>query len=243
VAGVTRLFQHKESIMKKLIGIISAGAIILLLAGCATVSKEDCLVTDWFEIGRMDGMQGTPRTVFQNRAKPCLEHGVNADRRAYYQGHDEGLKYYCTEQKGFEMGRQGLPYKSVCPLQLEKEFRAGYQNGMQLYCSEENGYELGRRGRAYRYVCPPEFEPGFRIGYLKGRELYEYESKIASLQRRMKKIERKISKKEEELYSDNLSDEQRNEIRSELKSLDLEYRDIARELKYMEKTKPVAVIY
>jgi hypothetical protein len=234
------LVHHQEGVMKKFIGIIPAVAIILLLTGCATVSKEDCQVTDWFEVGRMDGMQGTPRTAFQNRAKPCLEYGINADRKAYYQGHDEGLKYYCTEQKGYELGRKGQPYKSVCPLQLEKNFRAGYQNGMQFYCSEENGFALGRRGRAYRYICPPEFESDFRTGYLKGKELYEYESKIASLQRRLKKLERKISKKEEELYSDNLGDEQRTRIRSELKSLDLEYRDVSREIKYMEKTRPIA---
>jgi hypothetical protein len=229
--------------MEKFFSVISAVAIILFLTGCATVSKEDCLVIDWFEIGRMDGMQGTPRTVFQNRAKSCLEHGVEADRQAYYRGHDEGLKYYCTAQKGFELGRQGLAYKSVCPLQLDKDFWTGYQNGIQLYCSEENGYELGHRGRAYRYVCPPEFEPGFRIGYRKGKQLYEYESKIASLQRRLKKIEPKISKKEERLYSDNLSDEQRTKIRSELKSLDLQYRDVSRELKYLERTKPIAQVY
>jgi hypothetical protein len=226
--------------MKKFIGIIPAVAIILLLTGCATVSKEDCLVTDWFEVGRMDGMQGTPRTAFQNRAKPCLEYGINADRQAYYQGHDQGLKYYCTEQKGFELGIKGHPYKSVCPLQLEKNFKAGYHNGIQSFCSEENGFALGSRGQAYRYICPPELESDFRAGYLKGKEVYQYESKIASLQRRLKKLERKISKKEEELYSDNLSDEQRAKTRSELKSLDLEYRDVSREIKYMEKTKPIA---
>ena len=229
--------------MRKAMVIVSALAIILLLAGCATVSKEDCLLTDWFEVGRMDGMQGRPRTVFQNRAKPCLEQGVNADRQAYYQGHDEGLKYYCTEEKGFALGRQGLAYNSNCPLEIEKDFRAGYQHGIQLYCSEENGYELGRRGQAYRYVCPFELEPSFRAAYLQGKEVYDYESKIASLQRRLEKIERKISKKEDKLYSNNLGDEQRTAIRSELKSLDLEYRDVSRELNFMEKTKPIAQAY
>jgi hypothetical protein len=239
----TAIIQHKEGIMKKFMGTIPAVAIILLVVGCATVSKEDCLVTDWFEIGRVDGMQGTARTALQNRAKLCLEHGVNADRRAYYQGHDEGLKYYCTAQKGFELGRKGASYRSVCPLQLEKDFRAGYQNGIQLYCAEENGFELGRRGQAYRPVCPPELEPDFRTGYQKGQELYQYESKIASLQRRLKKIERKIRKREEELYSGNLSDDQRTKIRSDLKSLDMEYRDVSRELKYMQKTRPMAKVY
>ena len=229
--------------MRKSIVIVSALAIIFLLAGCATVSKEDCLVTDWFEVGRMDGMQGRPRTAFQNRAKPCLEYGVNADRQAYYQGHDEGLKYYCTEEKGLALGRQGLPYKSNCPLELEKDFRAGYQNGIQLYCSEENGYELGRRGQAYRHVCPFEFEPDFRAGYLRGKEVYDYESKIASLQRRLKKIEQKINKKEEDLYSGKLGHKQRAEIRSELKALDAEYREVSRDLKTLEKTRPVALVY
>lgn len=229
--------------MKKYIGVVSVLAGILVLTGCASVSKEDCLVTDWFETGRMDGMQGKPRTVFQNRAKPCLEHGIKADREAYYRGHDEGLRHYCTEQRGFEMGRQGLAYRWVCPGELEEDFRTGYHNGMQLYCSEENGFALGRRGKSYRNICPPEFEAGFQAGYQRGREVHEYEHKIESLQRRLKKIERKIEEKEELLYSDSLTDEQRVEIRSELRSLDLEYRDITRELKYLEKNKPLAQIY
>lgn len=173
--------------MKKYFGMIAALVFLSLLGGCATVSKEDCLLTDWFEIGRMDGLQGKPRTGFLNRAKACLEHGVNADRQAYYRGHDDGLKYFCTEQKGFE--------------------------------------------------------PDFRTGYLRGKELYQYETKIASLKTRLDKIERKIIKKEKQLYSDELSDDQRNDIRSELKLLDQEYRELSRELNYMEKSRPIAKIY
>ena len=226
--------------MKKSIGFISVAAIILLLVGCASMSKEDCLVTDWYENGRMDGMQGKPRTGLQNRAKACLEHGISADRVAYYQGHDEGLKHYCTEQRGFEMGRLGQAYRSVCPPDLEKDFRAGYKNGVKSFCSEENGFDLGYKGQAYRYVCPPEFEPDFRAGYMRGKELYDYESKVASLHKRLKKIERKIHKKEGALYSGNLSDAQRAGLRSEIRTLDLEYREITLELKYMEKSRPLA---
>lgn len=229
--------------MKKSIGIISIIAIILIAAGCASVSKEDCLLTDWYEIGRMDGRQGKPRTVFQGRAKACLEHGISADRQAYYKGHDQGLMYYCTEQKGFELGQHGLAYNSVCPLQLEPDFRSGYNKGMQSFCSEQKGFELGRQGQKYRYVCPPEFEPDFRAGYEKGREIYQYESKISALHKQLNKIERRINKKEKELYAANLSDEQRSKIRSELKNLDMEYRDVSRELKYMEDHGPTAQDY
>ena len=229
--------------MRKNICMIVLVAILLMLVGCATVSKEDCLLTDWYEIGRVDGMHGEPRTGFLNRAKACLEHGVNANRQAYYRGHDDGLTYFCTEQKGFELGRNGSTFPSVCPLPLEKVFRAGYRDGIQLFCSAENGFEMGRQGQAYRHVCPAEFEPDFRAGYLKGKERYQYEAKIASLKRRLENIERKIAKKEHQLYSDNLSDAQRSELRSELRELDLEYRELSRELNYMEKTRPVAKIH
>ena len=143
--------------MKNSTGIISVLAIMLLIIGCASVSKEDCLLTDWYEIGRVDGRQGKPRTTFQGRAKACLEHGISADRQAYYNGHDQGLRYYCSEQKGYEMGQKGLPYKSVCPLQLEPDFRAGYHKGIQSFCTGRRGFELGSHGQAYRHVCPPEF--------------------------------------------------------------------------------------
>ena len=229
--------------MKHSLGIISIAAVLLIVAGCATVSKEDCLLTDWYEIGRMDGRQGKPRTAFQGRAKACLEHGISADRQAYYDGHDLGLKYYCTEQKGIELGQQGLPYNSVCPLDLEPNFRYGYNKGMQSFCSEQKGFELGHQGQAYRHVCPPEFEPDFRRGYEKGRELHLYEAKVASLQRQLKYIERKIDNKEKELYDANLSDEKRSEVRAELKNLDMQYRDVSRELKNMEDNAPDIQVY
>lgn len=224
--------------MKNLTGIIFTLVLVVVVAGCASVSKEDCLLTDWYEIGRLDGRQGKPRTVFQGRAKACLEHGISADRQAYYQGHDQGLKYFCSMQRGFELGQKGLPYQSVCPLELEPDFRTGYDNGIQSFCSADRGFELGSQGQAYRYVCPPAFEPEFRAGYEKGREVYEYESKIASLHNQLSNIERKIRKKEKELYASNLNDVQRNKIRTDLKNLDMKYRDVNRELKYMEADAP-----
>ena len=232
-----------DVMMTKNICTIGVVTILLVLVGCATVSKEDCLLTDWYEIGRLDGMQGKPRTGFMNRAKACLEHGVSADREAYYRGHDDGLTYFCTEQKGFELGRNGSTYPSVCPLPAEEEFKAGYRDGIQLFCSAENGFEMGRLGQAYRHVCPPEFEPDFRAGYVKGKELHEYEAKIMSLKKRLDNIERKMAKKEKQLYSDNLSDAERSTLRSELRELDLEYRKVSRQLNYMEKTRPVAKNY
>jgi predicted nucleic acid-binding Zn-ribbon protein len=72
----------------------------------------------------------------------------------------------------------------------------------------------------------------------KGRELYKYESRISSLESRLRRIENQIETKEKQLYSMNVSDEKRAEIRSDLKCLDLKYRDVMHELRYLEKSKP-----
>jgi len=189
-----------EWFMKKCVSLFLSIAIAGLFLGCATLSKNECLESDWFEIGRRDGSMGKPRALFQQHSKACGKHGVSPDREAYYKGRDEGLKFYCTR---------------------------------------DNGFEQGRLGQSYRYVCPSELEPVFFAGYQKGRELYQYESKVKNLENRIKSIEEQIQKKEKIRYSSKVSDGKRSRIRDEIKILDLEYRDVARELKITQKEKPV----
>ena len=99
------------------------------------------------------------------------------------------------------------------------------------------------KGKRTGMFAPPEFEPEFRAGYEKGRALYEYEAQITSLQKQLENIDIKINKKEKRLYADNLTEEQRRKIRAELKRLDIEYRDVSRELKYMENNPPTDQVY
>ena len=170
-----------------------------LLASCATLSKNECLEANWFEIGHRDGIAGKPRALYQEHYKACLEHGVKGDREAYYKGRETGLASYCTY---------------------------------------DSGYQQGSKNRAYRYVCPQSLEPHFLAGYAKGQELYKYRRKIASLENRRTSIERQIKDLEKQMYSSELSDEQRMKIRSDLKYLDIQYRDVVRELRYHERMKP-----
>lgn len=201
----------------------------LSLSGCATMSKADCIAMDWFELGRTDGMIGKPRSTFQERAKPCLKHGIVPDRASYYRGHDEGLTIYCTEEQGFDLGKTGQLYTPICP--EESGFRTGYDRGIQLYCTEEKGYQAGLNGQNYNFVCPPQLEADFLKGYERGRRLLEYKNQVRELENRLNYIEVQIRNKES-FYRQNLSDEQMIQLRSELKMLDIEYREISRELRY-----------
>jgi Protein of unknown function (DUF2799) len=184
-----------ERLFKSILPILILG----ILTSCATLSKNECLEANWFEIGRRDGATGKPRSLFQEHYKACLKYAVKGDREAYYRGREAGLGSYCTY---------------------------------------ETGYKQGSLNRAYRYVCPSNFEPNFLAGYAKGQEIYQYNKKIASLEKHRKSIEKQIKDLEKQMYSSHLSDEKRTQIRSDLKDLDIQYRDVVRELNYQERRRP-----
>ncbi len=119
--------------MTKLPMYILTTLMFVFFMGCATLSKNECLEADWFEIGHKDGMKGKPRALFQQHVDACIKHGVAPNRDAYYAGRDEGLRIYCTGDNGFEQGRLGRIYQHVCPPDLEPEFLAGYYEGRKIY--------------------------------------------------------------------------------------------------------------
>jgi hypothetical protein len=130
--------RHLYAIM---LGLAAAG----LFLGCATLSREQCLQADWHELRYRDGSMGSPRALFQKHQDACLEHGVQAERDAYFSGRQEGLAVYCTYDSGFSQGRSGNLYRYVCPPELESEFTAGYDRGHEIYAYESQIASLEQR--------------------------------------------------------------------------------------------------
>ncbi len=112
--------------------LILAGA--LVLQGCASgMSKDECLVADWYAIGYEDGSRGASPDIIGKHRKSCAEHGVAPNMQAYQQGRTKGLALYCQPSKGFNLGARGYGYNGVCPRMLEPEFLAAYNSGRKLY--------------------------------------------------------------------------------------------------------------
>jgi len=121
-----------------LVGLGSA----LAISGCATLSRDDCLMGDWYEIGVQDGAAGyAPDRLAQHR-EACAEYRIRPDREAYQAGWDDGIGIYCTPERGYQEGRRGASYGQVCPPPLEWAFLQGYRNGQQLYQQERRLREL-----------------------------------------------------------------------------------------------------
>ena len=104
-----------------------------VLAGCAGMSEQACLSSDWRTVGFEDGSLGRPESTIGAYRQQCAEHGVSPDLDAYRAGHAQGVQSYCKAGNGFEVGHSGSTYQGVCPQELERGFMAEYNSGRRLY--------------------------------------------------------------------------------------------------------------
>ena len=95
---------------------------MLILAGCATLDKEQCMRGDWRELGVKDGVSGEPAARIEEHRKACAEHGIRPDERLYMAGRAEGLREYCRIDNAFQSGLKGKQYKGVCPADVDLRF-------------------------------------------------------------------------------------------------------------------------
>ena len=110
----------------------------LTMSGCASMSSEECALSDWSAVGFEDGARGYTTERFSAHRKACAKHGVTADFRAYQEGRDEGLVQYCQPSRGYNLGVSGGHYNGVCDVAMEEEFLDAYRVGHQLHSLRAN---------------------------------------------------------------------------------------------------------
>ena len=107
--------------------------LVIGLAGCATMSGDECATSDWTAVGYEDGSRGYTSERFGKHRKACAKHGITADFEAYQQGRGQGLVEFCQPGSGFDLGVNGGQYNGVCSVELEADFLDAYRVGQQLY--------------------------------------------------------------------------------------------------------------
>ena len=115
--------------------ILTAGilAAMAALAGCNSMSAQECLATDWRTVGYEDGVNGFAGDRIGRYRNACSEHGVTPNLGEYQSGRDQGLQEFCKPVNGFRVGARGGAYGGVCPADLDESFVDAYQSGRQLY--------------------------------------------------------------------------------------------------------------
>ncbi len=108
------------------------------LNGCATMSGDECMTSDWSAIGYEDGSRGYTDDRLAKHRKACAKHGVTPDFAAYQSGRDRGLVQFCQPSRGFSVGSSGGQYNGVCRVDLEADFLDAYNTGYHLHTLRSN---------------------------------------------------------------------------------------------------------
>lgn len=122
--------------------------IAVALSGCETMSKEECLSADWYQVGYQDGRDGKARSQIENIAKSCAKTNVIPDRERYFSGRNRGLHEYCTPEHGFYLGKDGASYNRVCPPESADSFEAAYNEGYRIYDARQRVRRLEEKRHA-----------------------------------------------------------------------------------------------
>ena len=112
-------------------------AVAALLGSCTTMSKDQCLAGAWGEKGYADGAAGYPTSRLDDHAKACAKYQVAPNPAAYESAREDGLRSYCTFERGWAEGRAGNAYYGVCRPEEETVFMPAYRDGLRLYAVED----------------------------------------------------------------------------------------------------------
>ena len=124
--------------MKNRLNLFWLTIVIGSLSGCATMSGDECVTSDWSAIGYEDGSRGFATERFGQHRKACAKHGVTPDFSAYQHGREQGLVEFCQPHRGFNVGSSGGGYNGVCSVNLEADFLDAYNAGYHLYSLRSN---------------------------------------------------------------------------------------------------------
>ena len=105
----------------------------LLLSGCATLTKEQCIVGNWQTIGYNDGVAGHYAERLAEHTKACAKVGVTPDYQAWERGRQQGLPQYCTVNNAYSIGQRGRQINNVCPTMMMSKLQQVNNEGLEHY--------------------------------------------------------------------------------------------------------------
>jgi len=113
--------------------------LLVLLAGCESMSESQCRVADWQRVGHADGAAGVAESRLANYSEDCGKIGISPNAQAYRRGWDAGIVQFCTAANGWRQGVEGYSAKeSVCIGQAGyAQFALNLRAGLQVHRTNE----------------------------------------------------------------------------------------------------------
>lgn len=122
------------------------------------------------------------------------------------------------------------------------------ERGLATFCTASNGYREGRSGARDELVCPAALAADFQRNHRLGRAVYtslgrlqSTGSSIQSARNEIENLESDIEDREAELDSDEFTDGEKNDKRSEIRSMERRIDQLENDLVVFSATMAVAV--
>jgi len=170
--------------------------LILLLAvaaGCASMSKKECMNADWQAIGYSEGSRGIHYSNLAKHRNACSEYQIIPNDGAYRAGWEQGIRRYCTADTGYRIGSSGQAYGNFCPQDVEADFLSGWDQGVRQYCSPDNALRQGLAGYQYNGVCPAELAGAFQDFYRLGIDVRGARGSHEAIEQQLARVQRALT--------------------------------------------------
>lgn len=155
---------------------------ILALNGCAAhqLTQQECLSTNWSQMGFKDGASGEPMQILTELAQDCQRYRIPIDRNGYVAGWNQGIRHYCTPDynTGVADGKLGKSAEEITVRQTVcaqagitlslKNYEHGRQAGLRSFCTYSNGISKARQGQALPTVCTGHLQTAIASGWNQG---------------------------------------------------------------------------
>ena len=174
---------------------------IYLLAGCATLSKQECLIGDWQAIGYNDGVAGYHSDRLASHTKACAKASVAPDYQAWERGRKLGLQQYCTINNAYNIGRRGRQLNNVCPIAMANTLQAANQKGLDYYALDSQLDKDNHLLDTYQSEFD-KLENGEMLDFSNEKEA---RARLLSLSDEIRDAKRRIQKTQQQLDSLNQS--------------------------------------
>lgn len=105
----------------------------LLVAGCESMSEDQCRRADWLQRGERDGQQGQPLDRIDAHREACAKAGVIPDAVRWEQGWRRGVVSYCTPRSAWHEGARNQSYQGACRELDEATFLRWHRLGTDVH--------------------------------------------------------------------------------------------------------------
>lgn len=110
--------------------------LLLIFTGCASGEKKVCQDKKVFSMARQHGTKGSS-DLMDHFIKKC--HRKDEFKLAYQKGFQEGIRTFCTKERGQSQASYGLKKESICADILN--YSTGYLSELSIGCTSEKALE------------------------------------------------------------------------------------------------------